>query len=53
MRRRFGPLDPQVVARIEAIQDTDQLEALAERILDAQTLEDLGLPSAADPAACP
>jgi hypothetical protein len=53
MRRRFGPLDPQVVARIEAIQDTDQLEALADRILDARTLEDLGLPSAAGPAACP
>ncbi|MCX6359551.1 MAG: DUF4351 domain-containing protein [Armatimonadetes bacterium] len=51
MRRRFGALDPKVVARVEAIQDTDQLEALADRILDARTLEELGLPNPDGPAA--
>jgi hypothetical protein len=46
MRRRFGALAPEVVARVEAIQDTNQLEALADRILDARTLDELGLPTA-------
>jgi hypothetical protein len=51
MRRRFGALDPKVVAHVEAIQDTDQLEALADRILDARTLEELGPPNPVGPAA--
>ena len=46
MQRRFGVLSPDVVARVEAIQDTNQLEALADRILDARTLADMGLPEA-------
>jgi hypothetical protein len=32
------------VARVGSIEDTDRLEALADRILDARTLNDLGLP---------
>ncbi|MCX6359231.1 MAG: DUF4351 domain-containing protein, partial [Armatimonadetes bacterium] len=45
MQRRFGALAPEVVARVEAIEDQAQLEALADRILDARTLADMGLPA--------
>jgi hypothetical protein len=45
MQRRFGALAPEVVARVEAIEDLAQLEALADRILDARTLADMELPA--------
>jgi hypothetical protein len=33
--KRFGPPDPTTVTAIEAIKDIDQLEALLDRLLDA------------------
>ncbi len=46
MRRRFGQMGPDVVARVEAITDPELLGVLADRVLDAHTLADMGLPSA-------
>ena len=46
MQRRFGQIGPDVVARVEAITDPELLGVLADRVLDAHTLADMGLPSA-------
>ncbi len=43
MRRKFGDVPEAVVKRLEAIMDDDVLDALADRILDANSLEDMGL----------
>ena len=40
LRRRFGTLDPQQEARIQALSVTE-LEALGEALLDFQTVADL------------
>jgi hypothetical protein len=45
MRRRFGQVGPDVVARVEAITDPELLGVLADRVLDAHTLADMGLPN--------
>jgi hypothetical protein len=41
--KRFGEPDPATLAAVEAIRDTDRLEALGERILepDVESWEDL------------
>ena len=41
--RRFGPLTPEVRQRVEAISSARQLEAMADEILVAGSLRDLGL----------
>ncbi len=43
MRRKFGDVPEAIVKRLEAIMDDDALDALADRILDATTLADMGL----------
>ena len=43
---KFGPLDPQVVARVNGLAPAE-LERVGRAILSAQTLEDLGLLHAA------
>ncbi|MQP68598.1 DUF4351 domain-containing protein [Niveispirillum sp. SYP-B3756] len=40
LRRRFGPLAPDVEARVHGA-DGDQLDAWSERILEAEKLDDL------------
>ncbi|MDQ2731353.1 MAG: DUF4351 domain-containing protein [Armatimonadota bacterium] len=42
MRKRFGALSPEVVAQVEGA-DTARCEDIAERLLEARTLTDLGL----------
>jgi hypothetical protein len=43
LTRRFGPLPPVVIERLEQIRSTDELARLAERVLQASSLADLGL----------
>lgn len=43
LERRFGPLPEATVRRVEAIRSPDRLAALAMEILEARSLEDLGL----------
>ena len=43
LRSRFPSLSGQTVARVEAIRSTEELGSLAERILTARSLEELGL----------
>ena len=40
LHRRFGELDDTLVARVETASE-DQIERWAERVLDAETLEDV------------
>ncbi len=43
MRRKFGDVPEDVVKRLRAIMDDDVLDSLLGRILDATSLEDMGL----------
>lgn len=43
LRRKFTQVPDEVVARIEATEDVDQLDAWLDRILDAETIEDMGI----------
>ena len=43
LQRKFGNLPESVTARIEAIKNEAQLDALLIRILDANSLEETGL----------
>jgi predicted transposase YdaD len=45
LRKRFRALPAEVVARVERTTDLAQLDAWLERIVDATTLEDMGLGS--------
>ena len=40
-RKSFGPADREVLSAIQAIVDVDRLEALADRILDVKSWEEL------------
>lgn len=44
LRRRFGDLPPEAVARVEAIADEAELDACLDQILTAATLEEMDLP---------
>ena len=46
MRRKFGDLPDEVIRRIEAIKDSEELDRLSDRIFDGATLEELHLPEA-------
>jgi hypothetical protein len=41
--RRFGPLPDATVQRVQALSSPEELSRLAERVLDARSLDDLGL----------
>jgi flagellar biosynthesis/type III secretory pathway protein FliH len=43
LTRRFGPLSEATRQRIQALNSSEQLSRLAERVLDAPSLDDLGL----------
>jgi hypothetical protein len=43
LERRFGPLAPATRERIQEITDGDELSGLADRLLDARSVEELGL----------
>jgi hypothetical protein len=43
MKRRFGPLPRDVERRVRAIDSPERLSRVAERILEVESLEDLGL----------
>jgi flagellar biosynthesis/type III secretory pathway protein FliH len=43
LRQRFEALPPNVARRISAIRSTEELERLADRVLVASSLEELGL----------
>jgi hypothetical protein len=43
LSRRFGPLPEAVTVRLEQIQSTEELARLAERVLQARSLAELGL----------
>ncbi|MEP7009618.1 MAG: DUF4351 domain-containing protein [Acidobacteriota bacterium] len=43
LRKRFPALPGQAVERVQAISSTDELGSLAERLLTARSLEELGL----------
>jgi hypothetical protein len=43
IERRFGPLSPGVTSRLDAIHSTKELEGLAERVIQARSLAELGL----------
>ncbi len=46
LRRKFGELPESVLARVQAIQTEAELDRLSERILDAGSLEEMGLTEA-------
>jgi hypothetical protein len=43
LERRFGPLSKTTVKRVHAISSSEELSNLAARVLDAPSLEELGL----------
>lgn len=43
LSRRFGPLPESAAARLEEVQSTEELARLAERVLQARSLAELGL----------
>jgi len=43
LERRFGPLPRATVKRVRALTSSEELSRLAARVLDAPSLEDLGL----------
>jgi flagellar biosynthesis/type III secretory pathway protein FliH len=43
LERRFGPLPQATVKRVRALTSSEELSRLATRVLDAPSLEDLGL----------
>jgi hypothetical protein len=43
LERRFGPLSQRVSSQLAAIRSTEELEGLAERVIQARSLAELGL----------
>jgi len=43
IERRFGPLPQRISSQLDAIRSTKELEALAERVIQARSLAELGL----------
>jgi flagellar biosynthesis/type III secretory pathway protein FliH len=43
LTRRFGPLTEATRQRVQALTSSEELSSLAERVLDARSLDDLGL----------
>jgi hypothetical protein len=43
LAQRFGPLSPSIASRLEAIHSAEELEGLAERVIQARSLAELGL----------
>jgi predicted transposase YdaD len=42
-QRRFGPLPEEMQKRLLAVEDTDELNRLSDRLLEARSLQELGL----------
>ena len=40
---RFGPLSPEVIAKVNAVSSADEVDAYLDRILTAESLKDIGL----------
>ena len=40
---KFGPLSPEVIAKVKAVQSTAELDAYLDRFVAAESLEDVGL----------
>lgn len=53
LAKRFGPLPEKVRKQVEAITSFDKLNKLAERVLSARSLEELGLARKQAPASLP
>lgn len=43
LESKFGPLSEELVSRLEAIRDVDELDRLFRRTLNAQMLEEVGI----------
>ena len=43
LTKKFGPLPEKTMARIEALGSLEELDTYLERVLAAETLEDMGL----------
>jgi Domain of unknown function (DUF4351) len=43
MEKRFGPLPAETRKRVEAIDSTEELNRLAARVLDARSLDEMGV----------
>jgi hypothetical protein len=43
LERRFGPLPTATIQRVYALASSEELSSLAARVLEAPSLEDLGL----------
>jgi len=46
LRRRFDSVPPGVVATVESTADVDQLDDWLDRLVTAETLDELGIPEA-------
>jgi len=43
LQQRFAPLPASVIQRVSALESTEELTRLAERVLSARSLEELGM----------
>ena len=48
MNQKFGPVPEAIVARIQSISDVAELERLSDQILQATTVEEMGLSPISD-----
>jgi len=44
LENKFGPLSEEIVSRLFAVSDVDELDKMLRRALDAQTLDEVGIP---------
>jgi len=44
LENKFGPLSEEIVSRLSAVSDVDELDKMFRRALDAQTLDEVGIP---------
>ncbi len=44
LENKFGPLSEEIVSQLSTVSDVDELDRLFRRALDAQTLDEVGIP---------